>query len=523
MPISVSSLSWTSRITTSIIICFFSEQNGYGILLVHPITIDSEKWYVMAGLSSKPVKATIKRLILQNAVSGSFAVLLGAAVSFLLAKSICKPIIGLTRAAKIISDGNLEHRVVAKTKDEVGELARTFDDMAAKLRKSYAHLKEKIEELATEKELLSITLSGMSEGVIAVDINKRIILYNTVAENLTGWEFADVEGKVVDEVFPIIDERIKDFIESPINKALQSGRTECGTEYDALLSRDGTERPIFVSAAPIRKSEGALIGAVMVFRDVSHEREVDRMKADFTSSVSHELRTPLTSIKAYTATILRDPDMPEETRQQFLAIIDEESNRLAALIGDLLEVSRIESGTAKIKKGIVDIAAVADRVLSALTPMADEKNIQLKTDICDELPELQADESKIESVFTNLVNNAIKFTPDQGQVSVCVGAQTEELLIRVTDTGMGIPEEALPKIFERFYRVHRPGKQIQGTGLGLAIVNEIVTMHGGRIDVESEVNHGTTFTVFLPLATKSIPEVSPTKTDELTPNTFVSN
>jgi len=372
-------------------------------------------------------------------------------------------------------------------------------------------LEETIKEVATEKELLSFTLGGMSEGLIAVDIDKRIILFNTVAKNLTGWESKQVEGKLVDEVLRIVNEETKEPVGSPIDKSLQSGNTECGTENDTLISRKGTECPIAVSAAPIRNSEGAAVGAVVVIRDVSREREIDHMKNDFTSSVSHELRTPLTSIKAYTATILHDPNMPEETKRQFLAIIDEESNRLAALIEDLLEVSRIESGTVKMLRESVDIAVIIEKVLLALQPLAGKKNIQLERDIGDELPKLQADESKIKSVITNLVNNAIKFTPEHGQVDICAKVANGEMVIRVSDTGMGIPKEALLKIFDRFYRVHRPGKEIQGTGLGLSIVNKIVTTHDGRIDVESEVDQGTTFTVFLPLSVKSISEDSTTK------------
>ncbi|MHC4196168.1 MAG: PAS domain S-box protein, partial [Planctomycetota bacterium] len=347
-------------------------------------------------------------LILQNLMSGSFVILLGAFVSFSFAKTICDPIINLTKAAKVIADGDLAHRVTANTKDEVGELARTFNDMAVKLKKSHTNLEEKVGELAAEKELLSITLSGMSEGLIAVDVNKQIILFNTVAENLCGWEFKEVEGKLVDDIFQIINEQTKEPVENPIAKALQSGETECGSESDALLSRDGRECPVYTSAAPIRKNEGAVIGVVMVFRDVSYEREIDRMKTDFVSSVSHELRTPLTSIKAYTDTILRDSNMPEETKSQFLVV---------ALIEDLLEVSRIASGTAKIEREFVNIETVIEKVLTALKPLAEKKNIQLETNIPDKLPQLQADESKIESVVINLVNNAIKFTPENGRVS----------------------------------------------------------------------------------------------------------
>ena len=488
---------------------FFPAQKESVVLLVHPFNIDNQRWYVMVGLSSRSIKTTASRLIFHNLISGSFAVLLGAIVSFLLAKSICKPIIALTGASKIIADGDLEHRVTAETNDEVGELARTFNDMAVKLKKSYTHLEEKVEELATEKELLSITLGGISEGLIAVDIDKRIILSNEVAENLCGWKFKEVEGKLVDEVFQIINEQTQEPLKNPIDKALKSKETECGTQYDVLVSRNGSRRPVSVSAAPIRKTEGEVVGVVMVFRDVSHERELDRMKTDFVSSVSHELRTPLTSIKAYTETILHDRDMPEETKRSFLDVISEETDRLASLIEDLLEVSRIEAGTVKIKHEAVDVVAIIEKVLMALEPLADKKSIKLETRISNELPKLSADESKIESVIMNLINNAIKFTPENGRVSISVEAADGQMSIRISDTGMGIPAEALPKIFNRFYRVYRPGKQIQGTGLGLSIVNKIISMHNGRIEVESEVDHGTTFTVFIPLTAEPVAQSCP--------------
>jgi PAS domain S-box-containing protein len=381
----------------------------------------------------------------------------------------------------------------AITRKKVEEELRKYHDNLEEL------VKERTEQLAKEKELLSVTLSSMGDGVVAVDAEKRIILFNEVAENLTGWKFEEVSDKAIQEVFNIINESTKEAVGNPIDKALKSGKIETSGGRDTLVSRSGSECPISATAAPIRKNNGTMIGVVMVFRDVSKEREIDRMKTDFVSSVSHELRTPLTSIKAYTATILRDPDMAEQTRREFLNTIDEESNRLARLIRALLEVSRLDSGVVGITREAVDIAGVIKRALSNIEPLADKKNIQLKTDIADELGKLQGDESRIQSVVTNLVDNAIKFTPERGQVSASARQQGENLVIIVSDTGMGIPKEALPKIFDRFYRVYRPGKQIQGTGLGLAIVNKIVTMNGGRIEVESKVDKGTTFTVVLPL------------------------
>ena len=363
-------------------------------------------------------------------------------------------------------------------------------------------VKERTEQLAAEKELLLVTLSSIGEGVITVDAVKQITLFNKAAEELTGWKFEEVRGKRIDDVIHFIDEQSKKTIESPIDKVLKSVETESGTSQDCLVVKDGGYVPVASSASPIRRADKSVIGVVIVFRDVSRYREIDRMKTDFVSSVSHELRTPLTSIKAYTATIMRDSTMPEDTRREFLSIIDEESNRLANLIEDLLEVSRIEAGTVKVYTHNIDVAGIIDQALLALEALAEKKNIQLKRDIAVELPELKADETKIQSVITNLVNNSIKFTPEGGQVLVCAQHQDEDLVISVSDTGIGIPKKDLTRIFDRFYRVHRPGEQTQGTGLGLAIVKEIISLHGGRIKVESKVGEGTTFTIFLPLSVK---------------------
>ncbi len=393
---------------------------------------------------------------------------------------------------------------LTKTNEQLTKEIAERKEAQEKLEKNGSDLesliKERTEQLAAEKELLLVTLSSIGEGVITVDAVKQVTLFNKVAEELTGWKFEEVRGKRIDEVIRFIDEQSEETIESPIDRVLKSVETESGTSQDCLVVKGGSIVPVASSASPIRRDDKSVVGIVMVFRDVSRYREIDRMKTDFVSSVSHELRTPLTSIKAYTATIMRDPTMPEDTRREFLSIIDEESNRLANLIEDLLEVSRIEAGTVKVSLHSIDIAGITDQALLALEALAGKKNIQLKRDIAVELPELKADETKIQSVITNLVNNAIKFTPEGGQVLVCAQHQGQELIIRISDTGIGIPKKALKKIFDRFYRVHRPGEQTQGTGLGLAIVKEIISLHGGRIEVESEVGQGTTFTVFLPLS-----------------------
>ena len=361
-------------------------------------------------------------------------------------------------------------------------------------------VKERTEQLAEEKELLAVTLSSMGDAVVAVDVDNRIILFNKTAEQMTGWRFEEVHGKSVDDIIKIINEQTGQPAESPIDMVLKSRKIESGTEHGVLVARTGWECPISATAAPIRRNDGTMTGIVMVFHDVSQQREIDRMKSDFISAVSHELRTPLTSIKAYAETILHDRNMPEETELEFLQVINEESDRLANLINGILEISRIESGTIEITRKPVNVASVTQRAIASLEHLSCKKNIRLETNIAENLPELLGDENKIHSMVSNLVTNAIKFTPENGHITVSAQTSNNELVIKVADNGMGIPREDLSKIFGRFYRVHRPGKQIQGTGLGLAIVKEIVIRHDGRIDVESEVDKGSTFTVYLPIA-----------------------
>ncbi len=361
-------------------------------------------------------------------------------------------------------------------------------------------VKERTEQLAEEKELLAVTLSSMGDAVVAVDAENHITLLNKAAEQLTRWRFEEAQGKPVDEIIRIINEQTRQPANSPIDRVLESREIESGTDHDVLVARLGRECPVSATAAPIRRNDGTMAGIVMVFRDVSQQREINRMKSDFISSVSHELRTPLTSIKAYAETMLHDRNMAEETKREFLQVINEESDRLTNLINGILEISRIESGTIEIVRTRVNVTSVVNRAVADLEYLAGKKNIRLETDIAGHLPELLGDENKILSMVSNLVNNAIKFTPESGRVTVSSHLNNNELLIKITDNGMGIPKEDLPKIFGRFYRVHRPGTQIQGTGLGLAIVKEIVIRHDGRIEVESDIDKGSTFAVYLPVA-----------------------
>jgi len=361
-------------------------------------------------------------------------------------------------------------------------------------------VKERTEQLEAEKELLSVTLSSMTDGVIVVNLQKHIMLINKVAERLTGTSSEQVRGKVVDEIFRLVDERSREPVANPIDKVLSTGEVETLNSRGIVLLGNDREHPVSVAAAPIRTAQENIRGVVVLLHDLSGQQEIDRMKTDFVSCVSHELRTPLTSIKAYTATILRDPNMPEQTKRQFLVTIDKEADRLTNLVNELLEISQLESGESKATyQDEVDVAGVINEVVSSLRQSAAEKNIQMELDVAEALPKIAGDERKIRSMISNVVNNAIKFTPPSGRIRICARIQADGLAICISDTGIGIPEPEIPKIFERFYRVRQPGKQIQGTGLGLAIVNEIAAMYGAKVEVESKLGEGSTFRIILPV------------------------
>ncbi|MBW8040617.1 MAG: response regulator [Planctomycetes bacterium] len=271
--------------------------------------------------------------------------------------------------------------------------------------------------------------------------------------------------------------------------------------------------------------------AVVAVNDITERKQTEEklkeameMKSQFISTVSHDLRTPLACIKEG-VTIVLDGIVGKISDEQrnYLDIAKRNIDRLANLVNDVLDFQKLGTGRVEFNMQKNDITKVVGEVHDTMLSSAKDSGVDISLELEDNLPKARFDRDKIIQVLTNLVSNAIKFTPKHGLVSVSVQYYGEELVIRVNDTGMGIPKEALPRIFERFYCVPRPGKQIQGTGLGLAIVKKIVTMHDGRIEVESEVDKGTIFTIFLPLAGGAMPEAVPEHADGILDDILVKN
>jgi two-component system phosphate regulon sensor histidine kinase PhoR len=239
---------------------------------------------------------------------------------------------------------------------------------------------------------------------------------------------------------------------------------------------------------------------VTILHDVTREREIEQMKSDFISAVSHELRTPLTSIKGFATTLLRNPSMAPDKRGQFLRIIDEESERLMQLIESLLAMGSIEAGRLVLDLAPVNIEQIVATLDLSLARTMTAKHIKYERDIEKGLPPVIADGNRLHTIIGNLLENAIKFTPDRGHVTLRIRRDDDQVVITVRDTGVGIPREQLSRIFERFYQVQSGNQKASGAGLGLFLVKEMVRLHQGTIEVESEPGRGAAFTVRLPLA-----------------------
>jgi PAS domain S-box-containing protein len=388
-----------------------------------------------------------------------------------------------------------------------------------------AYIRDISERKETETRLLSLTtkvieeqerwrlvVNSVADGIYVTDKDLRVLVWNPSAERITGWKAPEVIGRRCADFLSHEDEngsRLCDTPGCPLTQALTTGEP-------VMVSRaaghraDGRLVPLSVSAAPVKDSNGGILGIVEVFRDISREMEIDRMKSDFVSTVSHELRTPLTAIMGFVELLLiRDP--PEHTRRQWLEVIQTESRRLAALIDDLLDLSRIESRRISLQLEPLDLAEVVSARFEALEPSLDKH--RLKQALPPRLPRVNADRLRLERILDNLLSNAIKYSPGGGEVTVSACREGDYVRVSVSDQGVGIPADKLDKLFQRFQQLEPfTRRRWSGVGLGLSISKASVELQGGRIWAESEVGKGSTFHFTLPIAQD---ERSDTKNDSV--------
>lgn len=328
-------------------------------------------------------------------------------------------------------------------------------------------------------------IDSMIDAVIVFDRNASIILANKAAESL----FLVKEGGLLGKKLKDISTNIK--ISCMIGEVIKTGK-EVFTETEIV---PGTY--IYrIHVVPIKEDNGDIEAAVAVFHDVTDARNFDQMRSEFVGNVSHELRTPLTSIKGFVETLLDGAMENSDTCRRFLTIIEAETQRLTRLIDDLLNLSAIESKERIIRPKPVCVQHSIRSVMNILGPQITEKSLGIELICAHDLPRIFADEDLFGQVMINLIDNAIKYTPKGGTITIRCRQRESRVVITVTDTGMGIPQESIPRVFERFYRVDKARSRNRGgTGLGLAIVKHIVESHGGEVFVDSEIGKGSTFGV----------------------------
>lgn len=341
-------------------------------------------------------------------------------------------------------------------------------------------------------------LASIAEGVVITDTDGLIETINPGMERLSGWPEEATRGRPHTEVFPLVHDEGDQIPEEErfISRALATGTPAASQGYNiSLVTRSGRRVPVSITAAPILARDGSLVGGVGVIRDASHEREIDEMKSSFVSTVSHELRTPLTMIQGFSE-LLMARDLGEERSRESLRQINTAAERLSRLIDDLLSVSRIESGRVEVRAEPVNVEETLAGVVSAF---GDSRPVQVRVD--ETIPPLLADRDKLVQILTNLLSNAMKYSPPAAPVTVSVRRQDGSAEISVEDRGPGIAGEDMPKLFEKFSRLDRGrAPEARGTGLGLYITRHLVEMHGGSIRVESEPGHGSRFTFSIPIA-----------------------
>lgn len=333
-------------------------------------------------------------------------------------------------------------------------------------------------------------LSSMAEGVLVVDKSGKIALINPSLRRTFLINTPPERKRPIEVVRNIA-------VQEMVDRALKGKEALVSQEIALYLPEEKTFR---VNAVPVARND-AVEDAILVFHDITELRRLERIRQDFVANVSHELRTPLASIKGYAETLREGALVDKANAKDFIDIIYHDSDRLGRLINDLLDLSKIESGQLNMVFVPMDVLEVARRAVAIVSGQAKKKSIAVTLDMPQELPEVLGDESRLSQVLLNLLDNAIKYTPEGGSIKIAAHSEDDSVRVDVTDAGIGIPENDLPRIFERFYRVDKGrSRELGGTGLGLSIVRHIVQAHSGRVWVKSEPGRGSTFSFTIPTA-----------------------
>lgn len=424
--------------------------------------------------------------------------IIAGVVGIVIANYIGRSIGIVSRGAERIANGDFSQEIKSRSKDEIGQLGETFNRMAHRLRESYGRL-------AFEQQRDEAMLKGMGEGLIAIDDQQRIVVINKVAAELL--ELGDenaINKEPIKENYQLYHLGAKKDSKvhadaRPSFMALKTGKRV--EDVLGFLDSGGIKRQLNIAASPFMV-DGKVVGVVTIIRDVTKEKEVDRMKTEFISLASHQLRTPLSAIKWFTEMLINgDAGKLQTDQMDFAKNISDSTERMIALVNSLLNISRIESGRIMIVPQPTDLRELVGGITNDLKAKTEEKQQTLIISVHEGLPKINLDPRLISQVYLNLLTNAIKYTQKGGEVSVFISKKDDKVISQVTDNGYGIPEEQQDRLFQKFFRASNAVKvETDGTGLGLYLIKAIIESSGGEIWFESEEGKGSTFWFSIPLS-----------------------
>ena len=417
--------------------------------------------------------------------SSLIAIVLVIIITFLISQGITKPIAEMKKQTEKIAEGNYTGEVKIYSDDELGQLGQAINDLSFKI-------KEAQESTESERQRLDSVLRHMSDGVIATDRRGRIVIMNTAALDILNLKSEKVIGIPLLEILPL-EERV-------------TFRELLETQQERLiyLEEDGEDSMIQCEFSVIQRESGFISGLVCVLTDVTEQQKIERERRNFVSNVSHELRTPLTSIKSYTEALVDGAWENKEIAPGFLNVIETETDRMMRMITDLLNLSRMDQNRFGLEKEFINMNELVVHIVNRFEMVLQsepyrDKNYRILTDITQRDLWVELDQDKITQVLDNIINNAIKYSPDGGRIIIRLMETHTDIIVSVSDEGLGIARKDIPHLFDRFYRVDKArSRAMGGSGLGLAIAQEVVQLHGGKIWVNSIENKGSTFFVSLP-------------------------
>lgn len=409
------------------------------------------------------------------------ALVITVILGFLIASSITEPIRDVTKKAERMAKGDFNQFVEVKSDDEIGQLASMFNYLTLKL-------KETIQEMDLERSKLDTIFNYMADGVIAIDLNGYIIHANPIAVDILDLEDTINEELISRKIFPIENINLTNI------------------DYDDVDTLEGDDIVEIKSVvyktryAPFRNEKGHIGGIIIVFQDITEQHKLDNMRKEFVANVSHELKTPITTIKSYTETLMDYKDIDKELSYKFLSVIDDECDRMARIVRNLLQLSNLDYNKTKWNKVEYSVEKLIQDSCLKLEFAFKEKRQTFHIDIEEDIPDIVIDKDGMEQVILNILSNAIKYTPQNGNIDIIARSEDDKVVIKIKDNGIGIPEEDKDRIFERFYRVDKGrSRELGGTGLGLSIAKQIVEAHNGNIILKSQYKVGTEVDIILPV------------------------